>query len=387
MNRPLRVLWITFIESFATICVERGVYFLAHEHLNFTAQMNLYLALAFGVTYVVGALASHKTALRFSERSLLLACLTGMFVCHVAMATWIHPVMIFAGTTALGAINGMKWPVLESYVGAGLTPKLSSQAIGRFNIAWSSAVPLCLVAAGPLINYDPRAIFLVPAALNVVSLLLALPVARHPAHIADDHPDRPTSEQMPRYRALLASNRWLLLSSFSLMFVLAALLPEIFSNLGYDVEKAPGLSGVIDFVRMGAFILLLAWSGWHSRLWPIILPLIGLPAGFLLVMYGQSLTVVLAGEVIFGASAGLSYFSALYYAMVVKNASVDAGGAHEALIGVGFAAGPAAGLIGFALMPVLNSRVLGTIAGVGPLLAACSVGAVYFLVKALKAHR
>ncbi|HYP90435.1 MAG TPA: hypothetical protein VEQ59_19820, partial [Polyangiaceae bacterium] len=37
------------------------------------------------------------------------------------------------------------------------------------------------------------------------------------------------------------------------------------------------------------------------------------------------------------------------YAQVVQNASVDAGGAHEALIGLGYALGPGAGLIGTAL--------------------------------------
>ena len=87
---------------------------------------------------------------------------------------------------------------------------------------------------------------------------------------------------------------------------------------------------------------------------------------------------MLAGEVAFGLAAGLTHYAALYYAMVVKNASVDAGGAHEGLIGLGFTAGPAAGLAGRALVP--GSYVLGTLAGIGPLLAVCTAGAVWSLV-------
>ena len=58
---------------------------------------------------------------------------------------------------------------------------------------------------------------------------------------------------------------------------------------------------------------------------------------------------MVTGELLFGTAAGFLYTAALYYAQVVQNASVDAGGAHEALIGVGYALGPGAGLVGTAL--------------------------------------
>ena len=105
-----------------------------------------------------------------------------------------------------------------------------------------------------------------------------------------------------------------------------------------------------------------------------------LPAGLFIYLFGKSLGVVLAGEVLFGLAAGMTYYAALYYAMVVKNASVDAGGVHEGLIGAGFALGPAAGLAGIALKPALGSKVLGTIAGIGPLFVLCAVGAARALV-------
>jgi len=63
-------------------------------------------------------------------------------------------------------------------------------------------------------------------------------------------------------------------------------------------------------------------------------------------MSGYSLGVVILGEVVFGVFVGVIYHLALYYALVVKNAAVDAGGGHEGLIGLGLALGPAVGLVG-----------------------------------------
>jgi hypothetical protein len=66
----------------------------------------------------------------------------------------------------------------------------------------------------------------------------------------------------------------------------------------------------------------------------------------LLILLGNSLPLVILGEIIFGVAAGFSYTAALYYALVADNASVDAGGAHESLIGIGIALGPLSGLAG-----------------------------------------
>jgi hypothetical protein len=76
------------------------------------------------------------------------------------------------------------------------------------------------------------------------------------------------------------------------------------------------------------------------------LTMLALPAGFLLVLLGHSLPLLILGEVIFGVAAGFAYTSSLYYALVAENASVDAGGAHEGLIGIGIGLGPLSGLAG-----------------------------------------
>ena len=374
-----RVLVITFIESFATTCVERGIYFFSHDYLHFSDVQNLWLALAFGAAYVLGALVSHALCLRLREKGLLLLCLGGQLAVHLLMGAWTIAPVIVAGSVALGLLNGLKWPVIESYIGAGLTPMRTVPVIGRFNLAWSSAVPLALVVIGPIIASDRSGLFFLAAGINLVSVVLARPLPPHPIHLPEDHPDRPAAGQKLRYESLLHASRWLLLAKYSMLWILAALMPGIFARLGVSVSVAAGLSGLVDLMRAVAFALLLAWQGWHNRTGPIVLSVIALPAGFFLVLFGQGMTAVLGGEVLFGLAGGVVYYAALYYAMVVKNASVEAGGGHEGLIGLGFAVGPAAGLAGVALGPVLGGELPGTLAGVGPLLAACTIGALWSL--------
>ena len=56
-----------------------------------------------------------------------------------------------------------------------------------------------------------------------------------------------------------------------------------------------------------------------------------------------------ASLALFGAGHGVVYYAAIYYAMSVGHAAVDASGTHEGLIGVGYALGPAVGLAGITI--------------------------------------
>jgi len=379
MRRPGRLIAITFIESFATICVERSVYFYARKAFAFTDATNLWLALSFGAAYVLGALASHRAADRLKEKPLLAAAIAAQCLVHLVLTAAAAPAVLFVGNAAIGLLNGLKWPVIESYVGAGQSASATAKAIGRFNVAWASAVPLSLALAGPVIGAWPAGLFALAAAMNGVSLWLIRPLTRRPMHIAHDHPDRPPAEHIARLRPQLTAARWLMLASYSGLWILAALMPRIFADLGFRVQAATGLSGLVDLVRLSAFVILGRTQRWHGRAAPLLVALVAIPAGFAMVVSAQSTAVVLAGELVFGLAVGMVYYAALYYAIVVRNAAVDAGGVHESLIGLGFAAGPAAGLIGMALADAVGGPVAGLAAGAGPLMAACAIGALWSL--------
>jgi hypothetical protein len=171
-------------------------------------------------------------------------------------------------------------------------------------------------------------------------------------------------------------------------------MPNIFiEQLGFSVAAATALSGVVDVFRVAAFAVLTRWSAWHDRIWPLLLIILATPIGFFMVLFGPQLggwlgevqsvglAVVLAGEILFGLTMGLSYYAALYYALVLENAAVNAGGAHEGLIGLGFATGPACGLGAQALAPAVGSKVGGLLVGLGPMFLLCGAAALRALIR------
>jgi len=137
-----------------------------------------------------------------------------------------------------------------------------------------------------------------------------------------------------------------MMGSYALLYVLAPLMPSLLARLSLPVTLATPVASILDAVRVVTFAALGTLLGWHGKRAPMWLTLAALPTGFLLILLGNSLPLLIVGEVIFGIAAGFSYTSALYYALVSENASVDAGGAHESLIGIGIGLGPLSGLAG-----------------------------------------
>lgn len=381
MPRTLRLVILAFLESLATMLVEGAVFFYAHERLGFSNAENLWLALVFGAVYVIGATRSHGVCRAVGERRVLLAAAVGQVLVFVALAVRPTSGALFAGNVAMGLLFGLKWPVIESYFSAGYAPKAAAGAVGRFNVSWASALPVALALAGPLIAWRSWALFAAGAALATGNLYLIALLPARPEHLPADHPERLAPDQTRRLGHLLVAARWLMLAAYSTMWILRTLLPGRFSALAVPVSGATALSGLMDTARLLAFIVLGFWTAWHGRRGGLVRSMGLLSAGFLMALFGTNLPTVLAGELIFGWAAGEIYYAALYYAMVVQNASVEAGGGHEGLIGLGFALGPAAGLVGVAMKPLLGGELLGVLAVAGALLAVCFTQAARSLLR------
>lgn len=388
LDATLRLaLVMSFIESFATVLVERGVYFYAKEKpLEFTDTQNLWLALGIGVFYIGGAITSHRIALKLGERNTLVALMLGHLASHIALATWSTPTPFLVINFLLAYMTGAKWPIIESYVSAGRSADDTFKSVGQFSIAWALAVPLSIATSGQLIAWNPSSLFVAAGIINVVTLLIIARLPKAPAHVSHDHPHRPPEERLARYRLLQASGRWSMLSSYVLLFIVAPLFPGIFDRLGFSVRSATVLASLIEVVRAGTFVLMYVRPGWwRGRSGVLAVAAVGLAIGFITMIVAPifassnratGVTLVVAGELIFGVTAGVVYYAALYYAMVVANASIESGGAHESLVGAGFAVGPALGLVGQYAGGFVGGATAGTLAASAPM-------AVIFVVAAL----
>lgn len=386
MTLKQRLLITVFVTSFAGTLLQRGAYFYTHQVLGFAQAQNLWLALLIGVTYVGGATVSHPLSARFGERRTLLSVLLALISVHLLIACVPLAPLLVVALASIGFLQGSMWPIFESYMSAGESPRSLGRILSRYNMTWALSVPLSLALAGLIIaSGSPRLLFLAASALFAAVALSCRAFPGKPVHLEADHAERPNAAVLNSYRPLLAASRLAMLLSYALMYVLAPLMPEIMTGIGLDTASAARAASVLDVARFACFVGLFAFSGWHSRKLPIFIAIAALPVGFALVLLGPSLAPVIVGEILFGAAAGLLYTAALYYAQVVQNASVDAGGAHEALIGLGYALGPGAGLIGTALAHGAGPGSAGYMQGMSvatlPLVAICSCAALWQLLR------
>lgn len=391
----LAILWLSFIESFGTILLERGVYFYTRERFGFGATANLWLALAFGLLYAAGAASSHHLTARRAEKPVLCGAMLTLLVLHAVLAVWPTPTSLVASFALIGFAHGLKWPIIESYVGAGRTANEMPKALARFNLAWALAVPPAVASAGAVADLgSARTLFIGAALSNALGFIAVATLPRVPQHLRTaEHHARDSSwagtetaqERLPTASAqqhaarqlarLLYTARYGLFASYTLLFLLCPLLPEIFAKVGLDARHAGVAASALDAARVGMFALLGSWTAWRGHLSLIWLSVIALPFAAAGVLFAPELWLVLTSEVLFGVASGFGYTAALYYALVAERAHVSAGGAHESVIGLGLGVGPAVGLAAGALAPWLGSAPLALALCFTPILVLVLFGA------------
>ena len=373
------VLWITFLGSMGTAVVTTGIAFIADKGLGYSGRQNLLLALALGGVYIPAAYFSGPALLRAMRRSRrittrrvlvgLMLVLTAVaqlpLVAHVFFNQYTEAALWVMGIVFMAA-TGVQWPIVHAYLSGGRRGRAQRSAIGKFNITWATALVLAFWSMAPLLKHHPFVIVSVLGAVHLVIAVIVLMLPDEPAkHVEDDSLEEGDPEL---YRQLLVVFRTMLIASYVILSVMTPLLPSIETKLGLPAIWWTPVASTWLVVRIVFFALLERWHGWHGR-W--LVPWVGmgtLVIGFAIAMIapmvgpyagsslpnelGQhefnalGLMVLMSGLALAGVGISLTYYGALYYAMAVGGADVEAGGKHEAFIGVGYTAGPLCGLIG-----------------------------------------
>ncbi len=347
MNAPQRdhlasTIVYAALASVGTGVVLNGVYFITAELFAFSDTQNLLLGICIQIPYIPAAVLSGRLSRALGARRLLLLSIVGMSAACAILAMLPPQWAWWLLAPLYNAFAGVQWPVVESYVASGRHGRDMRRAIGKFNIAWAGAIApgLWLIS---LFHGRPATTFAVLGVLHLLTLPL---VVRWNADPAPHDAEGGRAHQTDAYPHLLRSARIVLPVSYVLMNMMYPLLPELFRDLGVDERISPTLGSTPQVVRVALFVAFFAWTGWHGR-W-LILSSAGvlLFGGALTVFLAPTTTVAVAGMVGFGIGQAMTYYAALYYGMAVGAANIDSGGTHEAVIGLGYVAGPGFGLLG-----------------------------------------
>jgi hypothetical protein len=354
----------TALLSTAGGIVAHGIYFLAHNAYAFDDRQNLWLAVALFLPYIPGALLAGPVGRRWSPRAALQAVNALMILTGVVLALRPPPLGLWIAAPLYNGAAGLAWPLVEAYVAGGRAGPALHRAIGQFNLTWSLALaPALWVVA--LTDGDVTASFGALTAMHLLGAVAirALPAAPAPA---DHHGDTAVP---PSYPTLLRSARVLLPISYVLLDALSPLLPGVWARAGVAPSLAPLLSSTWMLARFVLFAALVRWAGWRGRPAALVFGAVAMLVGFAAALGGGAIPLVLAGLVAFGVGQGTLYYQALYYGMAVGKGEVDSGGAHEAVIGLGYLGGPLLALLGIAVgVPPIHA--VGAVATVGALGAA-----------------
>lgn len=394
------ILAFTFLNSVGTGVVTSGIFFVTKQGYAFSDRENFVLGIVLGVTYIIGAMGAGpavrllKRTLRASDRMLLAALMALLaLLCLVPITTQAFAAAgsSDAGSSASGssatsspmgplwpiwcmvglysALTGVLWPMVESYLTGGRTASQQRGALGIWNTLWSSALVIAYWAISPFIaNFAPQVLaglsLMHVAAAACLAWFTALPAAHtHESHEAEygaEHASAHASQgrELQREQSLLAVFRVLLPLSYVLSSALSPYLAGLLERLAVSKDYRTFIASAWLLPRVLTFFVLHKWSAWYGTLTApvagVTLLLLGFTSCTLASLASSTpvaLSVIIGGLALFGVGMGTIYTGAISYAMRVGKAQVDAGGTHEALIGLGYLLGPSCGLAALLLAP------------------------------------
>ncbi|MDG2030040.1 MAG: hypothetical protein P8J45_03435 [Phycisphaerales bacterium] len=344
---PLFIL--TFLFSVATAVMWNGLGFVAKSSYAFPEWKTSLLFVVNGVIYALGAFGCGRFLRAIAGHSTPRGILLVVLLIQTAAA----PLMgIFSGTWAIWTVSiifslcsAVLWSTVESYMSAGRHGHSMRTVIGWWNLTWMSSNALGL-AAMAFFMADAQGSRWSVAALAPICLLATIMVFWLPRSPAAHDSEKSGIPLRARYRPMLQTSRIMLPMSYVLIGALGPIMPYRLDQLEIGLSWVTPLTATWLVARVGCVLLMSKLHFWHGRWGTLGAAALLMVGGFALVTMGPGVASVLAGLALIGIGQGLTYYSAIYYVLALGNAAVDAAGTHEGLIGVGYAAGPAAVLIG-----------------------------------------
>lgn len=355
------VFWLEGINGLATTWYFFFIFFIFEQQFGFDDRKNLLVAGAIGGVFAVGSLLGGRIGQRkgyFQALTIGFALMAGA----LSVGALVDGVIAHVAVLLVGIV-GMcfTWANLEALVAEGETPGSLQRNLGIYNLIWSMGNGVGYFTGGALIEHlGPKSIFVIPASLQVVQLMLTrwlnretrmekwIPPEPLPRdlHLTSDR-ERKRSPVPPAVFLKLA---WVA-NPFSYVAINTAL--PLIPFLAGRLELTPTVAGIVCsmwfFARTFAFGLLWKWDGWHYRYRFLSAAYVAMAVGFAGIVTASSVAMLVGAQMLFGLGLGLIYYSSLFYSMDVGETKGDHGGLHEGAIGAGLFAGP---MIAFAALHI-----------------------------------
>lgn len=359
---------LTFVCSIGTGVVWAGIPFIARSEYSFGESTVLWLYVALGVTYVAGSLSAGFGLKRFenivSHRGVLVCVLVSAAMACVMLRFTAAAWMLWVVALAINIVTSWLWPIIESYVTAGKHGSEMRNALGVWNITWTTAVLASLLLMAPLVEHHAKEALEYTAVMYLLGLVTLWWFTPRPG--AHGLPEDDDEEHVDRreYPQLLRAARLLLLSSYVLNAAMSPLLPFLIARVGVGDEHSTLVAAIWTAARVVVVAIMWRANFWHGRWGTLVAAAIGMAAGFALIVAAGNLLVLAIGLLMLGTGMAIVYFATIYYTMTVGHADVEASGGFEALIGLGYTIGPLIGLFGLRFSGPFSRTVLGPNGGV-----------------------
>ncbi len=323
-----------------------------------------------GLIYTLASWQAGKLAARFGYFNALKFGF-GLMAVGLASGLLLHTVgakIVTACITNIGMC--FIWPTIEALVSEGDTPEHVPHAVGIYNITWAATNAAAFFIGGTLYDHiSHKIIFYLPLAMVIgqfglvfwLKILHAnLPPAPAESKMPPPDPNRPSPARAKTFLRMA----WL---ANPFAYVAINTVIPLIPDLARKLELSPTLAGffcsIWFFARLGTFVILWLWAGWHYRFGFLLAAYLLLIASFAVLLLVAQFWVILVAQIIFGLAIGLIYYSSLFYSMDVGETKGEHGGVHEAAIGAGIFLGPAVGATALRYFPQHSSSSIWAVSG------------------------
>ncbi len=343
---------LTFLASLATAVMWCGLGFVAKHAYGFPEWLTFLLFASSGIVYSLGALLAHRTLERLegtiSPRSVLAIALVTQGLISPLIGLIDAPWVLWFVSFGVSVCSAFVWPIVESYMSSGTSGPQMRTRIGWWNICWMSGTAIGLVGMTPFLQADSARwaiVLLGPASIIAATMLIWYRPEPMKAKRTKEQPDIIGAN----YRSMLSSCRVMMPLSYVLIGAVGPIMPYRLADLDVSLAWETPMTSIWLFVRVAAVALMWRMTTWHGRWGSLLIGGLAMSSGFVLVTVGSETITVMVGLALLGIGQGITYYSAIYYALALGDGDVESAGKHEALIGAGYGAGPMVALCGLAL--------------------------------------